>query len=222
MQQEEDVTLNTVEVPDGQRASLTLSDGTKVWLNSQSKLTYPTRFSENDRNVKLEGEAFFEVTHNGRVPFIVHSSLMDIKVLGTRFNVKVYTNEVAFVTLAEGKVEIATTDNENKLTLKPHEQASYSKEGGLNLVKQVDTEAITSWTDGEMCFVNRRLDEIVKDLERHFEVKITIRDSRLAAELFSCRFKESTSINQVLNLLKETRNLDYSTNGNIILLYYPK
>lgn len=78
---------NTVEVPKGQRASLMLSDGTKIWLNSQSKLIYPTQFSDKERNVRLEGEAFFDVAHKEHLPFVVHSPLLAIKVLGTKFNV---------------------------------------------------------------------------------------------------------------------------------------
>ena len=77
---------NTVEVPKGQRASLMLSDGTKIWLNSQSKLIYPTQFSDKERNVRLEGEAFFDVAHKEHLPFVVHSPLLAIKVLGTKFN----------------------------------------------------------------------------------------------------------------------------------------
>ena len=81
---EEPVAMNMVEVPNGQRVSLTLSDGTKVWLNSHSKFTYPARFSSKERDVKLEGEGFFEVTHNEKSPFVVHADLLHVKVLGTK------------------------------------------------------------------------------------------------------------------------------------------
>lgn len=117
---------NTVEVPKGQRASLMLSAGTKIWLNSQSKLIYPTQFSDKERNVRLEGEAFFDVAHKEHLPFVVHSPLLAIKVLGTKFNVKAYFDEKSVVTLAEGKVEVETNDCKNRLTLKPNEQVSYS------------------------------------------------------------------------------------------------
>ena len=115
---------NTVEVPKGQRASLMLSDGTKIWLNSQSKLIYPTQFSDKERNVRLEGEAFFDVAHKEHLPFVVHPPLLAIKVLGTKFNVKAYFDEKSVVTLAEGKVEVETNDCKNRLTLKPNEQVS--------------------------------------------------------------------------------------------------
>lgn len=120
---------NTVEVPKGQRASLMLSDGTKIWLNSQSKLIYPTQFSDKERNVRLEGEAFFDVAHKEHLPFVVHSPLLAIKVLGTKFNVKAYFDEKSVVTLAEGKVEVETNDCKNRLTLKPNEQVSIGGAG---------------------------------------------------------------------------------------------
>ena len=135
---EEPVAMNMVEVPNGQRVSLTLSDGTKVWLNSHSKFTYPARFSSKERDVKLEGEGFFEVAHNEKSPFVVHADLLHVKVLGTKFNVRAYDEEPSSITLAEGKVEVATNDNEHKVTLKPNEQVTYSKKGGLIVNKSVN------------------------------------------------------------------------------------
>lgn len=217
----EEIAMNTVEVPNGQRASLTLSDGTKVWLNSQSKFTYPARFSSKDRQVRLEGEGFFEVTHKKEVPFIVQSELVDVRVLGTKFNVKVYHDEPTSITLAEGKVEVSTNDKEHKVTLRPNEQVTYSKETGLIVDKSVNADAIKSWTVGEAAYINKRLDEIANDLERKFSVHITIKDTVLAPEIFTCRFKESATIGQVLTLLKETRKLDYSIKGDNVQIYKP-
>ena len=139
---------NTVEVPKGQRASLMLSDGTKIWLNSQSKLIYPTQFSDKERNVRLEGEAFFDVAHKEHLPFVVHSPLLAIKVLGTKFNVKAYFDEKSVVTLAEGKVEVETNDCKNRLTLKPNEQVSYSGSSGLALEKNINTNTVKLWMKG--------------------------------------------------------------------------
>lgn len=167
---------NTVEVPKGQRASLMLSDGTKIWLNSQSKLIYPTQFSDKERNVRLEGEAFFDVAHKEHLPFVVHSPLLAIKVLGTKFNVKAYFDEKSVVTLAEGKVEVETNDCKNRLTLKPNEQVSYSGSSGLALEKNINTNTVKLWMKGEGAFIQCRLDHIVRDLERKFDVKIVITD----------------------------------------------
>lgn len=212
---------NIIEVPKGQRASLTLADGTKVWLNSQSKLTYPTRFSDKERNIRLEGEAFFEVMREEHSPFIVHSPLLAIKVLGTKFNVKAYLSEKAVVTLNEGKVEVETNDHRNKITLKPNEQVSYSEEAGLMLEKNIDTKMVKSWIRGEGAFVQQRLDEIVRELERKYNVKISITDPSLGADVFTCRFKDTATIEQVLLLLKETRRLDYAFDGEQIRIFKP-
>lgn len=213
--------VNIVEVPNGQRVSLILSDGTKVWLNSHSKLVYPTEFTSKKRNVRLEGEGFFEVTHNEKAPFTVQTDLVQIRVLGTKFNVKSYESEPSSVLLTEGKVEVATNDHEQKVTLKPHDQVTYSKIHGLKISHNVDADVVKSWISGEAAYMNKRLDEIANELERKFDVHIDIQDSVLASEIFTCRFKETATIEQVLVLLKETRQLDYEAEGNQIRIYKP-
>lgn len=218
---EEPVAMNMVEVPNGQRVSLTLSDGTKVWLNSHSKFTYPARFSSKERDVKLEGEAFFEVAHNEKSPFVVHADLLHVKVLGTKFNVRAYDEEPSSITLAEGKVEVATNDNEHKVTLKPNEQVTYSKKGGLIVNKSVNASLTKSWTLGEAAYINKQLADIVSDLERRFNVHITVEDPELTKEVFTSRFKETATIDQVLTLLKDTRKLDYKIQGDHIRIYKP-
>ena len=203
---------NTVEVPKGQRASLMLSE---------SKLIYPTQFSDKERNVRLEGEAFFDVAHKEHLPFVVHSPLLAIKVLGTKFNVKAYFDEKSVVTLAEGKVEVETNDCKNRLTLKPNEQVSYSGSSGLALEKNINTNTVKLWMKGEGAFIQCRLDHIVRDLERKFDVKIVITDHSLSSEVFTCRFKDTATIEQVLHLLKETRRLDYLFEGEQIRIFKP-
>lgn len=219
--QEQPSSMNTIEVPNGQRTSLTLSDGTKVWLNSHSKFTYPAQFSSKIRDVKLEGEGFFEVAHNEKAPFIVHADLLQVKVLGTKFNVRAYNEEPSSITLAEGKVEVATNDNEHKVTLRPNEQVTYSKDDGLIVNKTVNTSLVKSWTVGEAAYINKQLIDIVVDLERRFNVHITVKDQELNTELFTCRFKETAKINQILTLLKDTRKLDYKIQGDQIQIYKP-
>lgn len=218
---EEPSSMNIVEVPNGQRASLTLSDGTKVWLNSHSKFSYPAQFSSQKRDVTLEGEGFFEVAHNEKAPFIVHADLLHVKVLGTKFNVRSYKEEPSSITLAEGKVEVATNDDEHKVTLRPNEQVTYSKEDGLIVNKSINASLVKSWTVGEAAYINKQLTDIVVDLERRFNVHITVKDKELDTEIFTCRFKETAKINQVLTLLKDTRKLDYTIQGDQIQIYKP-
>lgn len=218
---EEEVRMNEIEVPNGQRVSLVLSDGTRVWLNSRSKFTYPSVFAAKSRNVKLEGEGFFEVAHNKKIPFIVQSDLVFVRVLGTKFNMKAYLDEPSSVTLSEGKVEVVTNDNTHQMILKPNEQATYTKEAGFVKAQVLNAEVARSWTLGEAAYINKRLDEITSDLERKFNVRIHIKDKSLASEIFTCRFKEGATIEQVLTLLKETRDLDYIIKGDQIQIYKP-
>lgn len=212
---------NEIIVPTGQRVSLKLSDGTKVWLNSESKFAYPAQFSNRNRKVKLIGEAFFEVAHNANAPFLVQSPSLTVKVLGTKFNMKTYCNENAIVSLSEGKVMVESNNPRTSLILKPNEQVIYSKGIGLKLIRNVDVNLIRSWTEGEAAFVNKRLDEIVRNLERKFDVRIIIEDKTLASEVFTCRFKGTATIGQVLTLLKETRRLDYVIENQQIRIYKP-
>lgn len=218
---EEEIRMNEIEVPNGQRVSLTLSDGTRVWLNARSKFTYPSAFAAKSRNVKLEGEGFFEVARNSKLPFIVQSDLVFVRVLGTKFNMKAYRGDPSSVTLSEGKVEVVANNNAHQMILKPNEQTIYTKEAGFVKTQVLNAEIARSWTLGEAAYINKRLDEITSDLERKFGVHIHIKDKSLASEIFTCRFKEGATIEQVLTLLKETRDLDYIIKNDQIQIYKP-
>lgn len=218
--QDDDVrAFNLIEVPKGQHVSLTLSDGTKVILNAESKLTYPSEFSGNERNVELHGEAFFEVTHNKKAPFIVKGSFLNVKVLGTKFNFRSYPNEKAEVTLDEGKVEVESADLKDKKILSPGQQILYTPKEGMRLVNKTDVYLVKSWTTGELSFQNKRLDEICAELERKFNVHINIENKKLKKEVFTCHFKNTVTIDQIFILLKETRNINYKIKNNEITIF---
>ena len=118
-------------------------------------------------------------------------------------------------------MEVATNDNEHKVTLRPNEQVTYSKDDGLVVNKTVNASLVKSWTVGEAAYINKQLIDIVVDLERRFNVHITVKDLELNTELFTCRFKETAKINQILTLLKDTRKLDYKIQGDQIQIYKP-
>lgn len=210
--------VNMIEVPKGQRVNLILSDGTKVCLNSNSRLHYPAVFSDKQRHVELEGEAFFEVTHNDKCPFVVQVPDMTIKVLGTTFNVKAYQDEVTYVTLKSGKVEVRTADERESVMLNPNEQASYSKRTGLKH-HRISGNAFYVWKTGEIAYVDNSLSEIVKDLERRFNVHIRIEGQGLAERKFSLRVENNATLSQILTLLKGTRQLDFSQDGDQVVIY---
>lgn len=216
---DESISINTIEVPIGQRASLILSDGTKVWLNSETKLSYPSQFSNKLRTVNLQGEGYFEVMCNGKTPFVVNGNQLSVKVLGTKFNMKSYENETTSVILKEGKVEVYTTDNENKITLHPNEQVRYSKATGMLFSNNVDAYLGESWRNGELTFIDNSLEEIMNTLERKFVIEVVITDQNLAGEIFTCRAKPDATLLQMLELLKDTRRLDYKIeNRKVIIL----
>lgn len=210
--------MNIVEVPPGEKASLTLSDGTHVWLNAGSRFSYPAAFTSANRRVELVGEGFFEVTPNPRAPFRVHTPSVEIKVLGTKFNLKAYSDEISRVTLTEGSVEV-TAGEQEKLTLKPNEQAWYSNREGLRLVETVDAGLVTGWLDGDVAFVGESLAGIVREMQRKYAVCIRIDDPALSVRRFTCRAGSGASVLQVLDLLKKTRELDYRIQNDTIRIF---
>lgn len=216
---EEPVAYNTVVVPKGQRVSLLLSDGTTVWLNAESNFSYPTKFSKENRKVKMEGEGYFEVAHNPESPFTVELQMLNVRVLGTKFNVKAYRDEPYWVTLKEGSVEVSTTDNTRKEQLAPNDQAYYSTKSGLVLYRSQNVAAVDLWTTGDLKFDNKALKDIAHAMERRYDVKIRFMDETLKAEYFTCHFRKDLTIEQALELLKDTRRVNYRIEKRMIYLY---
>lgn len=214
--------MNMIEVPKGQRSVITLTDGTKVWLNAESRLVYPAGFITKSREVSLQGEGFFEVAHDDNSPFIVQTDLINVTVLGTKFNVKAYPMETVFVTLEAGKVEVASNENDQRVTLEPNDQASYSRENGMAIKRNIDTDILKSWTVGELCYVNKTLAYIVADLHRRFNVEIEILDKELETETFNSRIYETATIEKILDFLKETRRIDYRKQNERYEIYKHK
>lgn len=203
------IAWNSIHVPHGQRADVTLSDGTKVSLNSATTLRYPGTFTEETRCVELEGEGYFVVTPDKVHPFIVNTEKINVKVLGTIFNLKAYPSEQTEVTLARGKVEVESSDRQNKITMRPNERIVYSEAKGMVLQQNLNTDLLTSWTRGEAAYINKPLSDICADLERRYNVHIKIENDDLAKVVFTCHLKENTTIEQVMKLLKGTHKLNY-------------
>lgn len=216
-----DIVWNSIHVPHGQRADVTLSDGTKVSLNSATTLRYPGRFTEETRCVKLEGEGYFEVAHDEAHPFIVNTEKINVKVLGTIFNLKAYPFEQIEVTLAKGKVEVESSDHRNKITMRPNERILYSEVQGMVLQQGLNTDLLSAWTKGEAAYINKPLADICADLERRYNVQIKIENADLAKVVFTCHLKENTTIEQVMNLLKGTHKLNYRIRNKEIHIINP-
>jgi ferric-dicitrate binding protein FerR (iron transport regulator) len=212
-----------VHNPKGKKSILYLPDGTKVWLNAESRLSYPASFeNRSHREVELEGEAFFDVTENKNQPFIVKTSKLQVRVLGTSFNVKSFQDEgIIETTLVRGSVlielndDILPTNTEKALYLKENEQAVYSTASKELLLRTVKTDSATSWKEGRLTFMNAPFSEIEQELERWYGVNITIDDDASA----QCRFSttiDNEPISKILELFRTTSGITYEIEDNII------
>ncbi|WP_053975488.1 FecR family protein [Mangrovimonas xylaniphaga] len=222
--------MNTLVVPYGRRTELQLSDGTKIWVNSGSKLIYPSEFKEDKRTVYLEGEAAFDVAHDKEHPFIVLTQGQEIEVLGTVFNVSSYADEPSVNTaLQSGKVKISyhkpglLTKTES-VTLLPGNVASYSRHK-KSIVTKAD-ENINKyflWRDGLIVFKNDNLGYILNRLSKYYNVEIQIEDEQLKNQKFSGYLDLKDSVGQVLELIKQSTEFEFENrNGKSIYVYTTK
>ncbi|TWO34535.1 FecR family protein [Seonamhaeicola sediminis] len=218
------VRQNTLTIPRGGQFYLVLADGTKVWMNSETKLKYPIDFTPNKtREVELVyGEAYFEVSpstkHNGS-GFIVHSEGQDVQVLGTQFNIKAYKDEnTIFTTLVEGKVLVENLDNQYQKLI-PGEQSSLSLDSKSLNVTQVDVYNQISWKDGLFSFKNTSLKEITKVLSRWYDVSIVFEDQTKETIEFNGVFRKNSNLKQILDIIQNTNEVKYRiTNKTITMI----
>lgn len=206
-----DIAYRKVKIPRGGQYELTLSDGTKVWLNAGSTIVFPVSFSGDERRVKIKGEAYFEVAKvldagsAEKVPFIVAvSDKAEVKVLGTHFNVNSYPDgkNVVKTTLLEGSVEVSCPGSNQKTIIKPGQQAVITNTGSLN-VSEVNTEEVVAWKNGYFYFNNTNLRSIMQDLSRWYDVKVSY-DQNIPERRFSGKIQKDLSLNEVIELFKYT------------------
>lgn len=208
----ETFTMQTVSARPGTVSQFALPDGTKVWLNSGSSLQFPVRFSGPQREVKLSGEAFFEVTKNADHPFVLNAHDLNVKVLGTSFNVVSYDDEpVSEVVLVSGKVNLSTgTDKTEHLlgTMNPGQKSVYTKGTRRAGFEDVDVEKYISWRNGSLIFRNDTMSEVIKRLSRWFNVEITVVHPEINDYIYTATFRKE-NLSQVLTLLKISAPIDY-------------
>ena len=194
---------NIVQTLTGMEYTLTLSDGTKVFLNAETKLKFPTIFKGDQRVVELEGEAYFEVRKDEAHPFIVKTVSMNVRVLGTSFNVRSYVNEHdVTATLVEGKV--AVSDGEVEKMLVPGEQAVYIKETGKMEVKEVDVSLYTAWHSGKFIFRNETLEDMMIYLSRWYGFKYRFIDDQAKRVQLGARLDRYDNMNPIAEMLRKT------------------
>lgn len=216
----EKVLYNELVVPRGRECEITLSDGTKIYLNSQSKLTYPVSFKgKKVREVYMEGEAYLQVEPNPSCPFIVKSSRLQAKVLGTSFNVKDYPDEQTFgVVLVEGKLQV-NHESGDQILLSPGEEVYGDEDSGtFGKRRGADIEGSTAWMHELLYFNNRTLEDIAKDLERRYDITVRFDSPETARYSFLVKAQKFSRIEYVLELLRLTRKVDYSVEGRTVTI----
>jgi ferric-dicitrate binding protein FerR (iron transport regulator) len=212
--------LNRLVVPAGQRAQLTLHDGTSVWLNAQSTLTYPARFHGKTRRVSVSGEAYFDVASNSRKPFIVSTQEMEMRVLGTEFNVYSYPEADYIRTdLVEGSLMVYSKRSpQTRVTLKPNEQV-VMREGKM-YVRKINSPDYFLWKDGIYSFENERLIDIIEKLQLYYDVKIIVKDPEIFNVRYTGKFRQRDGIDEILRIIQKIQkfNVQKDTENNVITI----
>jgi ferric-dicitrate binding protein FerR (iron transport regulator) len=207
----------TVEAIKGQIKEVFLADGTHVWLNSNSSLSFPSGFSKNRREVTLQGEAFFEVTANEKTPFYVKTKNHTVKVTGTKFNICEYPeSNIIETTLVEGKVKIMTGNIIKDLM--PGQQASFSSETSEVRVSEKDFEIYTAWKDGRYEFKNEPVEKIFLIIERWWDVKVTYREEEFKNERISGVIKRHKPVYQLCDLIGQLIPINYTIKNDEIVI----
>ena len=209
-----EVKYNTLIVPRGGEFSLELADGTRVWLNAGSRLRYPVVFTGEERRVEMDGEVYFEVVKNQGKPFIVAVNGVDIRVLGTSFNVSAYQEDVV-TTLVEGKVQLKRGDEQ--VVLSPNQQAIWSDDKFK--VKHVDARNYVRWQEGIFYFEDVDLERILDDMARWYNVNIFYMNPTLKKMKFSVEIKRYEDINEILRRIEQTKRVKFEIKDRTINVY---
>jgi transmembrane sensor len=202
--------FNTMTTPRARQYNLTLSDGTKVWLNASSSITFPTSFPKGQRKVAISGEVYFEVAKDKTRPFTVAVNDMQINVLGTHFNVNAYQDEASVnTTLLEGSVLI--TEKSKKILLKPGQQAQKQKSGALVVSNKVNLEEVMGWKNEVFYFENASLEMVLRQISRWYDIDV-VYDKGVQPRVFEGEIQRNLQLSQVLKIL-EKNNIHFKIEG---------
>jgi len=211
---------NTLRVPVGGEYSLTLADGTRVILNSDSEIKYPIAFGKKNRKVFLKGEAYFAVAHNKKKPFIVDVNEAEIEVLGTEFNISAYEDEKEmYTTLVNGSVRFTSTESNESQILTPNHQIEYNKETKTSTMKEVDVYEFIAWKDGSFVFKSLRLEKILRQLRRWYDFKVVYHDEELKDYRFRGVISRDMNLTEVMKMIEESAGVKIIVKEKEVTIY---
>ncbi len=211
------IMYNTLTVPRGSKVvTITLTDGTKVWLNAESSLKYPTAFIGNERKIQITGEAYFEVVHNEAMPFKVQKDDAEVQVLGTHFNVNAYDDEDAMkITLLEGFVKIIK--GTTLMMLAPGQQAQLNKNRQIILNKEADVQQAIAWKNGLFDFDNADITDIMRQLSRWYDVDVMY-DGKIPEGHYIGSIRRQVNISEVLRMIELAGGIEFTIEGKKIIV----
>ena len=202
------VTNQSLYVPAGQRAEITLEDGTKVWVNANTKLTFPNHFSGPTREVSIDGEGFFEVAKNELKPFIVKTENYRIKVWGTKFDLVAYSGKNNFETsLFEGSVEILKPNSSKGILIKPDERIFLER--GELMIAPINNLNHQLWREGILSFQDDSFSELIDKLQLYFDMKIEVQNDKILKYRFTGKFRMKDGVEHILKVLQLRNNFSY-------------
>lgn len=209
------------DVPIGSQSKIILPDSSIVWLNSGSSLKYDQAFGKKNRKVMLTGEGYFEVQKDAKKPFLVKTGEVEVRVLGTVFNIRAYLEDKDIVVnLISGAVDVTLPEKKYALalSLKPNEKVTYNKQTGTFETATVDASRAAMWTTGKLCFVNATLEQISRDLERRYKVKIRIESEQIKQEIFSGSLNLNLPLTENLSYIDVDKKFNIDLKNDTILI----
>ena len=211
------IAYQTLYVPAGQRAELILPDSTHVWLNARSKLVYPISFGKDIRQVELNGEAYFDVIHNEKQPFVVKTPQMDIQVLGTEFNVTEYSSYSDFeVALLRGCIELSSPRLSSNYRMKEKEHIRLQNNKLIS--KDISDYDYFRWKEGLICFNNESVATIIEKLKLYYDIDIEVYNQKFINSRYTGKFRTKDGIEQVLRVLQIEHKFTYTKNNDLNLI----
>ena len=215
-----DEIYHTLEIPRGGEYFVELSDGTKIWINSDSKLKYPVEFVGQSRNIELIGEAYFEVTHYSEKPFIVTSGTQKVEVLGTSFNISSYERDSCIMTtLVEGRVKVENSLQEKHNThLRPNQQSILDKKTGSIKSQNVNVDEYVAWQSGWFRFNDKPISQIMVILARWYDLEVQFESENISNKHFSGGFKRYDSFDQARKIIEQTGEIKFEVKGKKVII----